>query len=411
MESLNQKNIDNIVPELSGKIAVYPFDDSTFLVHEKQYDFYVRINGLTNDLLKMIDGKRTIKELVQIVYKKNNTSLQSADLYKILYGKLAENGIIKSDKAIAANTRGDYLKFRIPLFKEQYVYKISHLLSFLFVPSFFYYSLLVMLLFVTPVFINNLSWEGLYEAITPRNLLFFYSFSLFVTLLHELGHATACRKFGASHGDIGMAFYLFMPVFYADVSDAWKLKSKERVIIDMAGLYLEILVAFGLSVAFLLTKDLILLILAFYVIVHTYSNLNPLLRYDAYWALSDFFNIPNLRKDSNQKLSLVVKSLLKREYIPLKTKRDYFLTIYGLLSVSFVVIFLVVLLFINAEAIFYLPVNLFLFFKSIILNWSAVTFEGIKSQLANMVLPISFYIVSISLFFKSRGKWKNLFNF
>ncbi len=51
-------------------------------------------------------------------------------------------------------------------------------------------------------------------------------FILFVasSCFHELGHASACRHYGVSHGGVGVGLYLSFPVFYTDVTDTWRLK-------------------------------------------------------------------------------------------------------------------------------------------------------------------------------------------
>ena len=58
-------------------------------------------------------------------------------------------------------------------------------------------------------------------------------FFIFSSLIHELGHASACHYFQIPHGNIGFGLYLNIPVFYTDVSQAWKLTRRERFLINI----------------------------------------------------------------------------------------------------------------------------------------------------------------------------------
>jgi putative peptide zinc metalloprotease protein len=63
------------------------------------------------------------------------------------------------------------------------------------------------------------------------------------SILHEFGHAAAGKRFGATPGDIGFGFYFIAPVFFSDLSDVWKLPPKERIIVNLGGIYFELIVA------------------------------------------------------------------------------------------------------------------------------------------------------------------------
>ena len=60
---------------------------------------------------------------------------------------------------------------------------------------------------------------------------------------HELGHAAACRYGGATPGGIGVGLYLVWPAFYTDVTDAYRLPRRDRLRVDLGGLYFNALVA------------------------------------------------------------------------------------------------------------------------------------------------------------------------
>ncbi|MCW2242492.1 HlyD family efflux transporter periplasmic adaptor subunit [Azospirillum canadense] len=120
-------------------------------------------------------------------------------------------------------------------------------------------------------------------------------------LAHELGHAYTARRFGCRVPSMGIVFLVLWPVPYTDVTDAWRLVSRrQRLAIGAAGMAAElVLAAYATlvwsflpdgplrSVAFLLAGSTWLLTLA--------VNLNPLMRFDGYFLLSDWLDVPNLQ--------------------------------------------------------------------------------------------------------------------
>jgi putative peptide zinc metalloprotease protein len=128
-----------------------------------------------------------------------------------------------------------------------------------------------------------------------------------VKSLHELGHALACKKWGAECHEIGVFFLVFMPCLYCDTSDCWKLSSRmKRASIAAAGIYIEIaLAAVGAMVWLTTSSESMLHLLAANVMVicslsTVLVNANPLLRYDGYYALSDLWGVPNLHEQSRE---------------------------------------------------------------------------------------------------------------
>ncbi|MCB0128998.1 MAG: hypothetical protein KDE58_42320, partial [Caldilineaceae bacterium] len=64
---------------------------------------------------------------------------------------------------------------------------------------------------------------------------------LFSIFLHELGHVAACQRWHCPHGPLGFGLYFSMPVFYVDVTQAWRLNRRQRAAVDLGGVYLQML--------------------------------------------------------------------------------------------------------------------------------------------------------------------------
>jgi putative peptide zinc metalloprotease protein len=127
-----------------------------------------------------------------------------------------------------------------------------------------------------------------------------------VKVLHELGHALACRRYGGECHEVGVALMILSPSMYCDVSDAGRLASRRaRLAIGAAGMYVELVLS---AVAFFLwwnTREGLLHQLSWTVFFVTNVsvvafNLNPLLRLDGYYMLCDWLGVPNLRQKADR---------------------------------------------------------------------------------------------------------------
>lgn len=123
-------------------------------------------------------------------------------------------------------------------------------------------------------------------------------------LVHELGHALVCRHYGGHCRSIGVMFLVFVPTLYCDTTDAWTLASKwKRIAVSAAGMVSELVVAAIATWIWWTTHTGWLHFTCLNVMIvcgvsTVLFNGNPLLRYDAYYMLSDFLEIPNLASKS-----------------------------------------------------------------------------------------------------------------
>jgi putative peptide zinc metalloprotease protein len=142
-----------------------------------------------------------------------------------------------------------------------------------------------------------------------ENLLWLAVSLAVVKVLHELGHAVACKHFGAECHDLGLMFLVFTPCLYCDVSDAWMLPDKwQRIAVSAAGLYVEIFLAAVCTFLWWFSEPGLLNSLCLNIVfVCSVSALifngNPLMRFDGYYILSDLVEIPNLQSRASSALS------------------------------------------------------------------------------------------------------------
>ena len=131
-------------------------------------------------------------------------------------------------------------------------------------------------------------------------------------IIHELGHGLANKRAGCECHTIGFAFLIFSPTMYCDASDSWMLKDKwKRIGIAAAGIHVESLMA---SLAFWLwcfseegiVKHLLLNLFFVSTISTVIFNANPLMKFDGYYMLSDWLEIPNFRDEASKYLQRVI---------------------------------------------------------------------------------------------------------
>jgi putative peptide zinc metalloprotease protein len=145
-----------------------------------------------------------------------------------------------------------------------------------------------------------------YRALfTPQTLLYFWVAIGLAKLLHELGHALCCKAQGGAVNEMGVALMLFCPTLYCNVSDSWRLPGKwQRMAIAAAGIYVDLLVAaLATFLWWVSDRGALLHNLCFGLMVvcgvSTLAwNANPLLRFDGYYVLSDWLEVPNLYERS-----------------------------------------------------------------------------------------------------------------
>ena len=129
-------------------------------------------------------------------------------------------------------------------------------------------------------------------------------------LIHELGHATAAAKYNCKNVELGIGWYVVFIVFYAELSESWKLKRNQRLIVDCGGIYFQLIFTMILTAIYLaIEKSPILYYSITMLNISFLWNLNPFFRMDGYWIACDLLDTKNLREVCNQELKKFIKKL------------------------------------------------------------------------------------------------------
>lgn len=207
------------------------------------------------------------------------------------------------DQSVLKTIIHSYLFFKLPLVKpDRFLTATMPLVSMLFTRT---AAIVVMLLGLLGLFMVSRQWDSFIATFPDRfDTSWLITIAITVSVvkvLHELGHAYVATWLGSRVSTIGVAFIVLWPVMYTDSTDAWRLRSKrERTLIDASGVIVELgLASIATFVwAFLpdgAARDVAFTLAATSWILSLAINLNPLMRFDGYFLLSDAIGIPNLQ--------------------------------------------------------------------------------------------------------------------
>ena len=156
-------------------------------------------------------------------------------------------------------------------------------------------------------------------------------------IIHEFGHGLTAKHFGGEVHEMGILFLVLTPALYCDVTDSWLLPNKwKRIWISAAGIYVECFLASLATFVWWYSQPGLMNSLAmatmFICSVNTIMfNANPLLRYDGYYVMADWLEIPNLRIKSTQFFAYLIQEKVLGLEIPVqsympKSRRYLFVT-------------------------------------------------------------------------------------
>ena len=153
-----------------------------------------------------------------------------------------------------------------------------------------------------PQFVAALSSTYSFHNIGLANVVTLWIVGGLVILIHELGHGYTCKYFGGEVRELGFMLIYFQPAFFCNVSDAWSFNDRSaRLWVTAAGSWIQMVVASIAAVVWwaaapgTLIAEIALAAMLVGGVTTLFTNANPLLPLDGYFALIDWLEIPNLR--------------------------------------------------------------------------------------------------------------------
>lgn len=281
--------------ELLGPVHGSGYRDGAALVRRGDGQM-VQIGPLMYAVLDSVDGERDGPALVDAVSDRVGKQVDQ-EAVAALAKKLAAQGLLAGFEQHAPPKRNPLLALRWKVLVTDPVLtrRLTAPFTFLFRP----WIMWPVLAAFAGVFWFVLFHKGVAGATAqafhnPGLLLLVFALAVASAGFHELGHASAARYGGATPGGMGMGIYLVWPAFYTDVTDTYRLPRRDRLRVDLGGLYFNAVVAvITMGVWLLWHQDALLLLIALQVL-QMVKQLSPIIRADGYHILSDATGVPDL---------------------------------------------------------------------------------------------------------------------
>ncbi|MBG6078030.1 hypothetical protein [Polaromonas sp. CG_9.11] len=180
------------------------------------------------------------------------------------------------------------------------------------------------------------------------NLPWLYVCMGLLKLFHETGHAFVCKRFGGEVRTCGVMFLLLTPLPYVDATSSWGFSNRwHRIYASFAGMAVDFFFAAAGALIWAntgpgLTNSLAFNVMLIGSISSVLFNGNPLLKFDAYFMLSDYADIPNLYQKAQQQWKYFgnryVLGTISAQTKATDDREWYWLTVYGLLSFIYLMV-------------------------------------------------------------------------
>lgn len=308
---------------------------------------FFRLNEAAYRFVGLLDGRRTIAQVWNVCNEQLGDSAPTQGEAIQLLGQLYTSNLLHGDmppdaeglfrrykKRVTREVQGymtNLLFIRIPLIDpDRFLDRFVGIFGVVF--SWWGLVLWIGLLATGVYFIAGRAGDLVSRAssiLDPESLPLLYASFVVVKVVHEFGHAFACKKFGQASGSggevhvMGIMFLVFTPLPYVDASSAWALRSTwHRVVVGAAGMFVELGIAAVAAVVWSQTSETTAIHAICYNVMFIASvssllfNGNPLLRYDGYYIFSDLLEIPNLAQRSKEYLYYLVKRYIWRARNP-----------------------------------------------------------------------------------------------
>lgn len=382
-----------VVPKIKDTCSWQKFDERNYIIciddGDKNSKLYISKEVI--ELLDLVDGNNSLEDIKAIYNEKAKYKLTDETITQIFNKKLSGYGIFDVDDDRKIQVKNKYIWLKMTLFNGSIVKKISRLMTPVFNERFFYPVLFTSFIAtIIPFFFVDFS--HIYNTVDTNLFVNFIIINLLTLVVHEFGHSAACEKFGANSGSIGFGLYIMSPVFFSDVSDAWRLRRKERLIVDLGGIYVQLIITAFLSIYFFATGNVTVIALISLIFLGVIFNLNPFLRFDGYWALCDYTNMTNLRERATKASVKFYGWVIGRNKNFHPTKKEIFLIAYGNFSMLVIINFLLIMVINQHDSILYFPKNLYVFISEIITKTPS-DFSWYKKHIIALLPLMAFYIM------------------
>ncbi|WP_344048321.1 MinD/ParA family ATP-binding protein, partial [Nocardioides panacihumi] len=286
--------------EVLGPLQNSGLRDPSYLVRRWD-DQMVQLSELLYLALIYVEPTRSSAEVAELVSAADGRILNAAGLDYLVETRLQPLGLVEPVSGGGAVVRAPRanpllaLSVKGTIVPPAWSRRLGEWLRPMFWPPVVVVGLIA-LVALDVVIVRQADFSGalLELFLHPTLALVMYAIVTLAGLIHEVGHATACRYGGARPGAIGVGLYLVFPAFYTDVTDSYRLSRGGRVRTDLGGLYFHAWCVVALSLVYLQSGAGIIVLCVLLIQIQMVQQLIPIVRFDGYYVLADLAGIPDL---------------------------------------------------------------------------------------------------------------------
>lgn len=330
--------VRNVCPRLASDVDVSRHvyrGRPTYVMRRRAVTSFHHLDAVSFELVGRLDGEKTVAELWEqsVVELDQNAPTQdewigllaelySADLLVVdrrvpterLFDRREEN---KNSERRSRYLNPLYLRFSLHD-PEEWLNRIIPFSKWLFSRN---VALIWFLLLVVAGISMVVNADELWRAMTDgeifssRNAILFLLLYPPLKFLHEFAHALAVKRCGGEVHETGISLMVLLPLPYVDASASSFFADKyDRMLVSAAGILVELACA---AIGVLLwantsgvLQDIGLVMFMVGGLSTLLLNGNPLLKFDGYYLLADWIEIPNLAARSRQAVLGSLSSLV-----------------------------------------------------------------------------------------------------
>jgi putative peptide zinc metalloprotease protein len=339
--------------------------ETSYVVKVQDTRSYNRYGKTEYEILSLCDGTRTAADISNEMNERHPdeplAETEVMDFLESVEAAMWERSVGEKNLAVLERIR-DERKSRIDQSSMLYISfkawnpnktlaKLDPYFSWMYTRGFVIFSVA---LFITVAYLLAGDWtriqqdtSALYSFANKSayDIWVFWLLLLGLGCIHEFGHGLTCKHFGGDVHQMGFLLIYFTPAFFTDTTDILLFpEGSRRQWVIFAGIWVELVICGLAALVWHFTlpgstvNDLAYKTMLLSGIQGAVLNLNPLIKADGYYALSQFLDIDNLREDSFAFLRAFGRKYLLFQDVELPTaskrQRRIFL-IFGLTAITY----------------------------------------------------------------------------
>ncbi len=329
-------------------------------------EVYLRLTPEHWQLLQLFDGERSYRQIAELIQEQTNIAFTEEDVREFAAGledqgdlfyktPLEKNITLRQKMSSERRKRGRFYVAdftEIPLHTwphaDDYLTTIKPYLEFIYTT---WFTLLTLCLFGVMVWMWTDKFGQIWSdsfafynftAKTSWDLVEFWFLFGAMAFFHETAHGLTCKHFGGQVESMQFLLMFFAPTFMCDCTQVWVVGDrKARISTIIAGIWGDLMICVAATFIWwgtatgMFVHDLAYKVMMVTGIGVTILNLNPLIKLDGYYLLSELIDETGLKEQSTIYVSSWVRKHIFRlpveiEYVPRHRRVLYI--VYSVLS-------------------------------------------------------------------------------